>query len=127
MGKRAIAKASPFSFEVNMEDRILEEFKRLFREADFQHLIKIGAPLDEYDHEALFLYKVISSKDSVKDIQNKIWDHFYESFCTGEEVSPNNSIKPYKMNTNRAIQIIGTLNTYKEIAEKIKTLLNEQI
>jgi len=108
-----------------MEDKILREFKRLFREADFQGLIKMGAPLDEYDHEALYLYRTISNKDSVKDIQNKIWDNFYENFCTGESNTADGKTDSYEMNTKMAIKTIGTLEIYKEIAEKIKDLLNE--
>lgn len=107
-----------------MEDRILEEFKRLFREFDFQHLIKMGAPLDEYDSEALYLYRTISSEDSIKDIQNKIWNLFYKQFCTGESHNINGTAVQYKMDLGQALQTIGTLETYKEIAEKINGLLD---
>lgn len=104
---------------------ICEEFKRLFREADFQHLIKIGAPLDEYDHEALYLFHQIVPSDSVFDIQNKIWNHFYDSFCTGTSFSKNGNEKEWKANEKRAKKMIGTLDTYLEIAQKIKKLIGD--
>lgn len=107
-----------------MENIILQEFKRLFSEFDFQHLIKMGAPLDEYDNEALYLYRTISPEDSIKDIQDKIWNIFYKQFCTGESHSIDGINVSSKMDMQYVLHIIGTIETYKEIAEKIKVLLN---
>jgi hypothetical protein len=105
-------------------DSILDEFKTLFREADFQNLIKFGAPDDEYDHEAIFLYKHISKKDSIEDIQQKIWDYFHHSFCTYDTFDKDDNIMRHsKSSKEESISIIGTLDTYKEIAEKIHKLL----
>jgi hypothetical protein len=98
----------------------MEEFKKLFRDADFQSLIKMGAPPDEYDHEAVFLYNKIVSTDSVADIQKKIWDHFYDSFCTSYKL--DDDIPIYDSNS-KAVRIIGTVDNYKEIAEQIKKLI----
>lgn len=106
-----------------MDYKKLEEFKKILIEADPQHLIKIGAPLDEYDHEALYLYEHISSQDTVTDIQKKIWDHFYDSFCTGTSYAKDGTYKEVIMSKEKAITHIGTVDTYKEIAEKIKKVI----
>ena len=103
-----------------MEDMVLQEFKRLFREADFQHLIKMGAPLDEYDNEALSLYTDILPQDSIIDIQKKIWGCFYNSFCVGISCFGE---KHYMFDDKGVEECIGTLDTYKEIAEKIKKII----
>lgn len=93
---------------------ILDKLKRLLRKADFQHLIKMGAPSDEYDSEAQYLYEHISPLHSVEEIQQIIWNCFYEGFCTDTEHK--------KDSKERAIQIIGTLDTYKSIAKEIKKI-----
>jgi len=107
-----------------MENIVLNEFKRIFREADFQGFIKIGAPLDEYDNEALYLYKNISSKDTIEEIQKKIWEHFYNSFCTGTSYSEDGKYKKYSMSIKKAKEYIGTVDAYKEVAEKLKEAIN---
>lgn len=116
---------SPIRFRYIMDNKIFEEFKKLLREADFQHLIKMGAPLDEYDHEALYLYEQIKTSNSIEEIQKIIWDHFYHSFCTGTKYSPDGLKKPWAMGKKRAIEVIGTLDTYRTIAENIKKLIGE--
>lgn len=104
---------------------MLDEFKRIFREADLQNLIKIGAPADEYDTEALFLYENISPSFSIEDIQQKIWHHFYNSFCSGFIYKNDKRTVCYIPTKQEAEKTIGTVDNYKKIAESIKRLIGD--
>jgi putative alpha-1,2-mannosidase len=105
---------------------VLEEFKKLFKESDFQGLIKIGAPVDEYDHEASYLYEHIEKTDSVEEIKKKIWDHFYHSFCTGTTYNADGTQEEWHASEEFVLSMIGTQERYHDIAVKIKSLLCQE-
>jgi hypothetical protein len=105
-----------------MKDHKLLAIEQLLSEADFQHLIKIGAPTDEYDHEAQYIYDLVKSTDSVADIQQKIWNVFYTAFCTGTSYKPDGIEHEFEMAYEKAVTHIGTVDNYLEIAQKIKLI-----
>lgn len=116
------------NFQINSvptEKDLLEEFKKLFLEADFQGLIRMGAPKDEYDSEAKSVYELVRPTDTVLEIQKKIWDIFYNNFCVGYGGITTSQYKIIKMSHRQAIKMIGKLENYKDIAEKIKKLIGD--
>jgi hypothetical protein len=89
-----------------MKDKKLQLIEQVLVETDPVKLIKMGAPIDEYSYEALLIYERINHYLTVDKIQQVIYDVF--AYCFGP--------KPKK--------IIGTFDSYKEIAVKIKEIVD---
>jgi hypothetical protein len=100
---------------------VLEEFKTILRKADFMGLIKIGAPLDEYDSEALHLSLELKGSESLLQIQQKVWDEFYHAFCTGTQ---GVSDIPFKMSKDEAIRTIGSIDRFRHVSIQLKEVLD---
>jgi hypothetical protein len=100
----------------------LKHYKSILREADVLHLIKIGAPKTEYDGEALYLSQHILEDDSLQVIQQKIWDCFFKSFCTGVSFDLHGVETKWEASMETAIKTIGSVNSYEELAKRIKLI-----
>lgn len=67
-----------------MHDKKVKQIEELLAKHDPIKLIKIGAPLDEYSHEAQDIYEHINRYNSVEKIHQIVYDIFMRSFdCSG--------------------------------------------
>lgn len=87
--------------------------KIILKQADLMGLIKIGAPDDEYDHEAKYLCKVITNMSTVGFIQKALWNVFYNSF--------GYDFKTFTV--AKANKFIGPISKYKLPAQQIHDIL----
>ena len=91
-------------------------------------LIKMGAPTDEYDHEALMIFERSYRFDSIDTIKDKLWDIFYIQFCYGTvyKMIDGELKEVYKEVVPReeADRQIGLKNKYSDAATKIHKILN---
>jgi hypothetical protein len=90
----------------------LTKIKQLLRQADYQGLIRIGAPKDEYDGEAEMIFKAVSANHCVNKISEIIWFTFYNQFCTDG--------KDWALSFEQAIEDIGNLDSFKNTASLIR-------
>lgn len=108
---------------------ILDSIKQVLREEDLMGLIRSsGAPLDEYDNEALMVFERVNRYDCVEAIRDKIWDVFYLQFCYGTVYkNVDGELKEiYKdvVPRDEADRQIGLKNKYAEAAKKIQKIFN---
>lgn len=100
----------PIFFGDRMKNKKLDAIEKILVEHDPVKLIKMGAPLDEYDHEALLIYERINRYNSVEKMQQIIYDVFVAQF--GDK-------------RRTAIKTIGPFENYKEIAVKVKKVIGD--
>jgi hypothetical protein len=106
-----------------MKTKILLEIEKIFKDEDPQHLIKIGAPDHEYNHEALELYNTIDDTYTTPQIQIKLWNIFFKYFCNTKTVIIDGKSTDLYMPYSKAIGIVGTYEDYYVMAKKIKEVL----
>jgi hypothetical protein len=99
----------------------------LFEDADLLGLIAAGALPTEYDLLAEDIFRNVSRDLSIKQIQQVVWDSFYDSFCNGTIYGENGEEMPFALDKTSAISIIGTPERYKEIAGKIRQEMFKEI
>lgn len=92
-----------------MKDKKLEAIEKVLVEIDPVKLIKMGAPDDEYSHEAVMIYEGINRYTSLDKMHKIIFDIFVNQFG-GKEY---------------ADKIIGTFDSYREVAERIKKIVGD--
>lgn len=97
----------------NAQEVKLNNIKEILKQADLMGLIKIGAPSDEYDHEAKYLAMVVTNKSTVEFIQKALWNIFYNSF--------GYDFKNFTI--AKANKFIGPISKYKEPARRIRAIL----
>jgi hypothetical protein len=90
----------------------LEAIEKILVECDPVKLIKMGAPENEYSSEALTIYERINRYTSVDQMQIIIYNVFLESFGPKKET---------------AERLIGTFDSYREIAERVKAIIGDKI
>lgn len=90
-----------------MDSKKLQALEKILVDTDPVRLIVMGAPPDEYHHEAVMIYERINRYTTIGNIHQIIWDVFVEQF---------GGIKAYKT--------IGKFDSYEEIAKQIKEVLN---
>lgn len=109
-------------------EKILASIKNVLREEDLMGLIKMGAPTDEYDHEALMIFERTSRYDAPDVIKDKLWDVFYLQFCYGTvyRMIDGQLKEIYKevVPRDEADRQIGLKNKYAEAGKKIQKILN---
>ena len=114
-----------------MKDKKLIAIERVLIEADPVALIKMGAPLDEYEDEAQLIYEHINRYFSLDKVHQTIYDIFVSRFGGGTAYKMVNGelipIKEIKSSVERAKKIIGELESYKEIAEKVKAIIGDKV
>jgi hypothetical protein len=110
-----------------MDDTKLEQIKKILLDADLMNLIDRNAcNFDEYDSEALLIYESINRYDYAEKIKYVIWDIFYLSFCTGGTLDKDSSEirrNSWRMERSEAINEIGTVDKYADVAFKIKKVI----
>ena len=106
-----------------MKPQKLLNIEQVFRDADCQHLIKMGAPSDEYDHEAKEIFDNIDWFCTVLYIQIELWGIFYKGFCTGTKFNRKGKEIFWSQSYDKAIKGIGTVADYLEMAKKIKNII----
>lgn len=106
----------------------LEQIKQVLREEDLMGLIKMGAPSDEYDSEALMIFERSYRFDSLDSLKDKLWDIFYLQFCYGTiyRMVDGQLKEMYKEVVPReeADRQIGLKDKYSEAAKKILKILS---
>lgn len=109
-----------------MNQSKLEQLEQLLHQADPQGLFKTrySVPSNQYDGEALQLALKLNQYDTVASIQQKLWDVFYNNFCVSSRYEYNTLIK-YKKSKEDAIKTIGTVDSYQNLAIKVKAILDE--
>lgn len=109
-------------------DGILEQMKQVLREEDLMGLIKMGAPADEYDSEALMIFERSYRFDTIDTLKDKLWDIFYIQFCYGTvyKMVDGEMKEIYKEAVPReeGDKLIGLKHKYTEAATKILKILN---
>lgn len=107
---------------------VLDQIKQILREEDLMGLIKMGAPPDEYDHEALMIFERSYRFDCVDSLKDKLWDVFYLQFCYGTvyKMVDGEMKEIYKEPVPRdeADTQIGLKQKYSDAATKILKILN---
>jgi hypothetical protein len=93
----------------------LEEIEDILRKADPEKLIAIGAPDDEYHFEAKTLLSVLNHNDTLDDVHHKLYDCFYNAFCT--YVYEDGTIEHAKDHE----AMIKMFNDYKSLATELYT------
>ena len=96
-----------------MKDKKLQDIEQILRDHDPVRLLSIGAPKDEYDHEALMIYERINRYCSAEKIQLIVFEVFVTQFGTGEDM------------VESAERIIGKIELYQKLAEEIKQVIGE--
>jgi hypothetical protein len=91
-----------------MENRNLE-IEKILVEIDPVRLICMGAPDDEYSSEAIMIQDRTNKSNTTDQIHVIVYDIFVEQFGGVEH----------------AHRIIGTFDSYKIVAERIKKLLGD--
>lgn len=110
-------------------NKTLEEIKSVLRDEDLMGLIRgCGAPLDEYDSEALMIFERVNRLDSIEQIRDKLWDVFYIQFCYGTVYHQVDGVltEVYKevVAKEEADRQIGLKHKYSVAANKIRKILN---
>jgi hypothetical protein len=96
-----------------MKDKKLQDIEQILRDHDPVRLLSIGAPKDEYDHEALMIYERLNRYYSIEKMQLIIYEVFVTQFGTPTDTLEN------------AERIIGKIDVYTPIAEKIKQVIGD--
>lgn len=111
-----------------MKDKRLEHIEQCLQTHDPVGLIKMGAPLDEYDGEALLVFERTNRYYSIEKVQRTVYDVFVERFSGGDiyqtvdgEFKKTGEEKPSEKSAEK---LIGSLESYREIAEQIVKILN---
>lgn len=108
----------------------IDGIKEILVEDDLMGLIKIGAPLDEYDSEAESLSMAVTHNSSVNFIQESLWNVFYNSFCHTISITKvnnkNSKMKAKFMTMTNANKMIGKMSRYKKTATKLRKFLKTQ-
>jgi hypothetical protein len=105
----------------------IDGIKEILAEDDLMGLIRMGAPIDEYDHEAEDVSKAITHNSNIEFIQNVLWNVFYNSFC--HTITVNHATGEAKVefaNITKANKMIGTISRYKKTAAKLRKFLKKQ-
>lgn len=105
-----------------------EKIEQILVRHDPIGLIKMKAPLDEYEQEAELIYERISRHFSREKIQDIIYEVFIRQFSGGSCFVTNHGMLEYTgevaPSLTKAIPIIGYYDNYKAIAYEIKALLD---
>lgn len=109
-------------------DKMLEQIKQVLREEDLMSLLKMGAPLDEYDSEALMIFERSYRFDTVDTLKDKLWDVFYMQFCYGTVYKmidgEMKEICKEVVPREEADKQIGLKHKYSDAATKILKIIN---
>lgn len=112
-----------------MKDKKLESIEQILMIQDPVRLIKMGAPLDEYDSEALDIFERINRYNSVEKIHQIVYDVFVSRFGGGDKYKMVNrtlvKVGEVKPTMESAKKIIGSFEQYREIAEQIKKIIGD--
>jgi hypothetical protein len=94
---------------------LVKEIEQVLAHHDPVCLIKMGAPVDEYQQEAVLIFQQINSLMSVGQIQDIAYQVFVSQFGC------NNREQPQQLD-----RLIGDFSSYKKIAIDIqKVILHE--
>lgn len=96
-----------------MKNKTLETIKQILSEHDPVKLIKIGAPIDEYDYEAVSIFERCFPRHSLDEVREIIYDVFLDAFSDPDNWRDAGTIK-----------LIGNIENYAEIAQKIKEAID---
>jgi hypothetical protein len=105
--RELIAKKLSRGYVACMSDpEILQKIKNILRAEDPIGLIKMGAPSDEYDTEALIIYEHVNAYFPLSKIQSTVHNIFVHYF-SGEKIA-------------------GKYEHYESIAKQIKELIGDK-
>lgn len=114
-----------------MKDKKLEAIEKILVETDPVRLIKMGAPLDEYEEEALLIYEHVNHYFSLEKVHETIYDIFVTRFGGGTAYKlVDGSLIPVEKiiaTIERAKKTIGEFESYKDIAEKVKAIIGDKV
>lgn len=107
-----------------MKDKI----ENILVKYDPMGLIRMGAPLDEYNLEARLIFENIDKIYSVEKIQQLVYDIFRQSFGTGTMYRMIDGVftkvGEKTMPDEKVDRIVGDFNFYRLMAEDIKKILS---
>src|ERR1017187_9374536 len=105
-----------------MHDKKVKQIEEILAKIDPVKLIKIGAPLDEYAHEAQDIYERVNRWNSVEKIHQIVYDVFVTSFTGGTSYHMVNGhlelLAEFKPTKDGARAIIGPYEDYGLIASQ---------
>lgn len=114
-----------------MKDKKLQAIENVLIEADPVGLIRMGAPLDEYEDLAVLIFEQTNHYFSLEKIHETIYDIFVTSFGGGTAYKLSNGqlipVKEIVASIERAKKIIGAFESYKEIAIQVKTIVGNKV
>ncbi len=93
-------------------------------------LIKLGAPVDEYDSIAESIYYLVDKGCPVSIASKKIWDVFYQQFCVWDsyQFEDDSSVKrigTYYSNDDEAKKMIGSVEDFHDLAAEILNIIKD--
>lgn len=97
-----------------MDIQILQE---ILEDADVFGYEDAGAYADVYDPCAKLILKSLSKDLSIDQIQNIIWESFYQEFCV---CTIGNTDEPWVLDRDQAKMILGSPDRYKDLAFNIR-------
>lgn len=94
--------------------------KDMFEDFDLFGVIKAGAYADAYDSIAKGVSEKLSKDLSVSQIQNLIWESFYQNYCI---CTIGNTKEPWVLDKEHAVLILGSPSRFENLATTIRQLI----
>lgn len=101
-------------------DLNLETLQEILEDIDIFGFIKQGSYADTYDAAAISIHKLLNKDMTAKQIQNVLWNCFYDHYCCGF-IHPDKT--PFSLSKEEAVYIIGSTDRYKNIASVIRDFI----
>lgn len=98
----------------------LEILREIFEDADIFVFIKAGAYIDAYDRVADLILPKLSKDLSISQIQDIIWEAFYQDCCRG---NIGGTKEPFDLDKEQARAILGHSDRFKGIAINIRHMV----
>jgi|ERR1700722_5923959 len=92
----------------------------MFEDFDLYGAIKAGANADHYDNIATAVSAKLSKDLSISQIQNIIWEAFYQNFCI---CTIGNTNEPWVLDREQAVIILGSHSRFENLASAIRQLI----
>ena len=89
----------------------------MLEDADLFGFIRAGAYADTYDQAAEIIFPKLSKDLSISQIQNIVWEAFYQDFCV---CTVGGAKDPWILDKDSAGSIIGSPERFKGIALNVR-------
>jgi hypothetical protein len=92
----------------------------MFEDFDIYGCIKAGAYADIYDPIAKSVSERLSKDLSVSQIENIVWESFYQNYCI---CTIGATKEPWVLDKEQAMVILGTPSRFENLATTIRQLI----